>query len=671
MKFQAFVVCLLLLAFRNRSYADEPKVSVLDNKGEKISINIGVILDMRTWEGKIVHSCIKMAVSDFYRLNQGYRTRIALHVRDSGGDSLHSIAAALDLLENVEVQAIIIPKISNEELFLARLGDRVNVPLLSFSSISSPNEHPYFVQVAEDEDTQFHGIAAFLKAFRWKSFVFLYEDNADARQAQTYIHDILQENHLNLAYQTAISLQVTDNQIINELHKLMEMKASIILIHLSPSLASKVFLNAKILGMMSKGFAWIVTSKTMNLLDWEDSSVYESMQGVIGFRYYIPPSSKVRNLTLRLRREFQHNESNMEIRGLNVFGLWAYDAASVLAEAVERVGIELSQNSSAGAQPKQLSFATLKVSNMGSDILSKIVNSTFTGLLGKFQLSYGKSVLEMYEVLNVIGNGERRVGFWTSAHGLTEKMNPSINSSLGILETIIWPGFSSTAPKKRWLLQKSGKSFRIAVPENGTFPELLNWDYDQQRGATTVSGFCIDVFRAAVDRLPYKISFEYIPFDADHYSYNDLINQVYEQKYDAAVGDITILSNRSLYVDFTLPFSELGLGIIVKLNDRDPWFFLKPLNIYLWITSACFFFLTGFIIWLIEHRMNEEFQGSPAQQIGTALSFAASTLVYAHSILSLLLFEINKLQTKMVSDNLFACDYFLFFIFYFFVQERI
>ncbi|KAL7113679.1 hypothetical protein ACP275_04G075500 [Erythranthe tilingii] len=532
MKFQAFVVCLLLLAFLNhRSYADEPKVSLLDNNSEKISINIGVILDMGTWEGKVVHSCIKMAVSDFYRLNGGYRTRIALHVRDSGGDSLRSIAAALDLLENVEVQAIIIPKISNEELFLARLGDRVNVPLLSFSSISSPNEHPYFVQVAEDENTQFHGIAAFLKALRWKSFVFLYEDNADARQAQTYIHDILQENHLNVAYQTAISLQATDNQIINELHKLMEMKASIILIHLSSSLASKVFLNAKILGMMTKGFAWIVTSKTMNLLDWEDSSVYESMEGVIGFRYYIPPSNNTRNLTLRLRREFQHNESNMEIRELNVFGLWAYDAASVLAEAVERVGIELSQNSSAGAEPKQLGFATLKVSNSGSDILSKIVSSTFTGLLGKFQLSFGKSVLEMYEVLNVIGNGERRVGFWTSAHGLTEKINPSINSSSGILETIIWPGFSSTAPKKRWLLQKSAKSFRIAVPEKATFPELLSWDYDQQRGATTVSGFCIDVFRAAVDRLPYKISIEYIPFDTDHYSYNDLIYQVYEQVY--------------------------------------------------------------------------------------------------------------------------------------------
>ncbi|KAL8055724.1 hypothetical protein ABFX02_04G074100 [Erythranthe guttata] len=153
-------------------------------------------------------------------------------------------------------------------------------------------------------------------------------------------------------------------------------------------------------------------------------------------------------------------------------------------------------------------------------------------------------------------------------------------------------------------------------------------DYDRGRGAP--SGFCIDVFQAAVDRLPYNISIEYIRFDNDQGSYNELVHQVYLQNYDAAVGDITIQSNRSLYVDFTPPFTELGVGIVAKSNDRDPWFFLKPLNIYLWIASACFFCLTGFIIWLIEHRINEEFQGPAVQQLGTALSFAASTLVYAH-----------------------------------------
>ena len=102
------------------------------------------------------------------------------------------------------------------------------------------------------------------------------------------------------------------------------------------------------------------------------------------------------------------------------------------------------------------------------------------------------------------------------------------------------------------------------------------------------------------------------------------------------------LSNGSKYVDCTLPYTESGLGVVVKLDDKEPWFFLKPLQPDLWITSACFFFLTGFIVWLVEHPINEEFQGPPAPRIGTVLWFAGSTLVYAHS----------KLFSLVLSSNL-------------------
>lgn len=71
--------------------------------------------------------------------------------------------------------------------------------------------------------------------------------------------------------------------------------------------------------------------------------------------------------------------------------------------------------------------------------------------------------------------------------------------------------------------------------------------------------------------------------------------------------------------------------MVARLDDKDPWFFLKPLSVDLWIMSAGFFILTGFIVWLIEHPINAEFQGSVAWQIGTIFWFAASTLVYAHS----------------------------------------
>ncbi|KAL8531418.1 hypothetical protein ACS0TY_008137 [Phlomoides rotata] len=613
MKTLPLLVSLLLLGISCQSFADEHKASLPDN-GDKSVINVGVIVDVESWVGKVVQNCIRMAVSDFYNLNRGYRTRIVLHVRDSKGNSLHSIAAALELLENVEVQAIIIPEVTNKELFLTKLGNKVNVPLLSFSSIvASSNEHPYFIQVAEDENNQFHGIAALLQAFRWRSFVFLYEDTADARQAQTYINDILQENHLDIGYQTAISLQSTDDQIIDELHKLMMMKASIILVHLSSALAAQVLRNAKMLGLMSKGFAWIMTSKTMDLLGVQDSSVYESMQGVLGFKSYPYASNKMQNFISRWRRGFEPNESNVEIRSLNAFGVWAYDAAWLLAEALERTGIELSQNWAPGA---------------GSAILRQITSSKFTKTMGKSQLGSRKLVPDIYEIVNIIHKGEIKVGFWASAYGFTTEINPSINSSSNMLETIIWPGFSLTAPESL-LVQMSRRILRIGVPLHGRFPELVGLQNDSEHNVI-ISGFCIDVFKVAVSRLPYNISYEYVPFNNQNGSYNDLVYQVYKKKVDAAVGDITILSNRSAYVDFTLPFSDLGVGVVVKLDDNDPWFFLKPLKADLWIISGCFFFLTGFIVWLIEHRINEEFQGPPARQVGTALWFAFSTLVYAH-----------------------------------------
>ncbi|KAK3032403.1 hypothetical protein RJ639_036420 [Escallonia herrerae] len=62
-----------------------------------------------------------------------------------------------------------------------------------------------------------------------------------------------------------------------------------------------------------------------------------------------------------------------------------------------------------------------------------------------------------------------------------------------------------------------------------------------------------------------------------------------QHNYDAVVGDITIIANRSLYVDFTLPYTESGVTMIVPVKDRkekSAWVFLKPLTWDLWVTSA-------------------------------------------------------------------------------------
>ena len=108
------------------------------------------------------------------------------------------------------------------------------------------------------------------------------------------------------------------------------------------------------------------------------------------------------------------------------------------------------------------------------------------------------------------------------------------------------------------------------------------------------------------------------------------------------VGDTTIIANRSLYVDFTLPYTESGVSMIVPIRDskKNAWVFLKPLTWDLWVTSGCFFVFIGFVVWVLEHRINEDFRGPPAHQVGTMFWFSFSTMVFAHRNITLFTFSI-------------------------------
>ena len=100
------------------------------------------------------------------------------------------------------------------------------------------------------------------------------------------------------------------------------------------------------------------------------------------------------------------------------------------------------------------------------------------------------------------------------------------------------------------------------------------------------------------------------------------------------MGDVTILANRTKYVDFTVPYTESGIATVVPIkgNERkSAWIFMKPLTTGLWLTIGASFVFIGCVVWVLEHRVNEHFQGPPGKQVGMIFWFSFSTLVYAHS----------------------------------------
>ncbi|KAK6137144.1 hypothetical protein DH2020_029108 [Rehmannia glutinosa] len=547
--------------------------------------------------------------------------------------------AALDLLKNVEVQAIIGPLYSEHASFLIALGHKAQVPIITFTATSpslSSLQSPYFIRATLNDSSQVDAIGAFIKAFGWREVVPIYVDNEFGEGIIPFLTDALEKVNARLTYRSVISPLATGDQIAAELYKLMTMQTRVFIVHMLSPLASRLFTKAKQLGMMSRGYAWIITDGITNELNSMDRSVIESMLGVIGVKAYLPKTNELDDFTIRFKKRVRDNGPKARIRDFDIFGLWAYDSAIALAMAAEKASLRNSTYREANISRNSTDLEAFGVSDDGPKLIQALSTTIFKGLAGDFKLVDGQLQAPPYEIVNMVGPGDRGIGYWTKENGIVKELNFTGGStSESKLGSIIWPGDPSSSPKG-WVIPTNGKKMRVGVPVKEGFTEFVRVTWNSDNSAK-VEGYCIDVFDAVMATLPYGVPYEYIPFATpDHKmagDYHDLAYQVSLGKFDAVAGDVTIVGNRSQYIDFTLPYTESGIQMVVPIQDdkrKNTWLFVKPLTWELWLTSFCSFVFIGVLIWILEHRINEDFRGPFWYQVGMIFWFAFSTMVFAH-----------------------------------------
>ncbi|KAG5225123.1 glutamate receptor [Salix suchowensis] len=595
-----------------------------------IPVNVGVVLDLDSdLDGKIALSCIEMALSDFYATHGDYRTRLVLNTRDSMKDVVGAAAAALDLIKNVEVQAILGPTTSMQASFVIDLGEKAQVPIISFSA-SSPSltsiRSTYFVRATLNDSTQVNAISELVKTYKWREAVPIYMDNEYGEGIIPYLIDALQAVDARVPYRSVISPSATDDQIVAELYKLMTMQTRVFIVHMYGSLGTRIFAKAKEIGMMSKGYVWIMTDGlTADLLSSPNPSVTGTMQGVLGVKSYVPSRKELQDFRVRWKRKFQQDNPYTIDAELSIYGLLGYDAATALALAVEKTGTTkfgfLKANVS---RTSSTDLASLGVSFNGPSLLQALSNTSFKGLTGNYHFVDGQLQSPAFQIVNVNGNGGREIGFWTPKEGLVKQWVPSNgtnSTSVSSISTVIFPGDTTVVPKG-WGIPTNEKKLMIGVPAvKSTLRQFVDVINNPSSNTTTVTGFCIDVFDTAVKALPYDLPHEYVLFakpDGEPAgTYNDLVYQVYLKNFDAVVGDITILHSRSLFVDYTLPYMESSVSVVVPTkghNIESAWFFLKPLTWDLWVSTLIFFVFIGFVVWDLLQIKLALSSGFPSQQ---------------------------------------------------------
>ncbi|KAH0660668.1 hypothetical protein KY289_029416 [Solanum tuberosum] len=586
-----------------------------DNNTSAVKVDVGIILDLETDVGKVMHISILLALADYHANTSRGAIRIVPHIRDSKKDDVEAASAAIYLLKDVQVQAIFGPQMSTQTDFVIDLGNRVRVPIISpaTSPSLSVKENPFFIRGALPSSSQTRAIAAIVKNYNWREVVVIYEESPYGTGILPYLTDALLEINTLVSYRSGISPSANDDQILRELYKLKTMQTRVFIVHLQENLASRLFLKAKEAGMMNSGYAWIITDVLTSLLDLVDTSVIESsMQGVLGLKSYVPKSNELDMFTRRWRKRFRQEYPDMDQVELNVFGLWAYDSITLLAEAVEKVGTTaIPKLKKPDTRENITDLDALGTSEVGSLLIDSMQNTELkSGLSGDFRIVDRELQPSPYQIVNIIGKGEKITGFWTEKDGISHKLKmngktaKTNNKQLGI---IIWPGESTIVPRG-WEIPTSGKKLRVGVPDKGGLEQFIKVERDPTTQAVIATGLGPDIFKEVIQSLKYA-------------------------EYDAVVGDITILASRSEYVDFTLPFSESSISAVVPVRNDDrknAWIFLKPLKTELWIATGAFFVFIGFVVWVLEHRVNKDFRGPKRKQVGMIFWFSFSTLVFAH-----------------------------------------
>ncbi|KAF3443695.1 hypothetical protein FNV43_RR13385 [Rhamnella rubrinervis] len=309
------------------------------------------------------------------------------------------------------------------------------------------------------------------------------------------------------------------------------------------------------------------------------------LQGIVTMREHTPESSQKQAFVSRWRKMFQQGLASPE---LNSYGLYAYDTVWTVAHAIdsfinEQRNIPFSLNDKllhANATESQL--GKLKVFDGGSLLLGKLLETNFTGLTGQVRFDQDR---------NIVGGGY-----------------DVININQMIIRSV-----------------DDDKPLRIGVPKRASFREFVT-EYSNH----SILGYCIDVFNEARKFVPYNIPYRFMPFGDGQFNpnYTELVKMVANNVFDAAVGDIAIVKNRTKIVDFSQPYVSTGLVIMVPIKHEKPsaWVFLKPFTLELWCVIAASFVIIAVVMWTLEHRVNNDFRGPPKRQLATMFLFSFSTL---------------------------------------------
>ncbi|XP_024979120.1 glutamate receptor 2.8-like [Cynara cardunculus var. scolymus] len=589
----------------------------LNNKSNNASASetdtlvIGAITDTTSRAGKEARVAMEIMVDDF---NARTGKNLTLYARNSRGNTVQAIHEATYLINTHKVEAILGLQTLEEVVSVAEVGSEAQVPTFSlFDSVPewALDRWPFLVQASPSQFAQMKAVVAILKSCEWHRFTFIYEDiNSASTQVIPHLIEAIKESGVEMSTivkLSSLSSSSSSSLLLEELERIKTEQCRVFLVHATLEMGIRLFQNAKNMGMMERGYVWITTTLFTDLLHTVNSSTFSMMEGIVGLgSFFLDTSLQFQDFSTKFQKKFKIEQPEEDNNMPGIFAAQAYDATWIVALALSE------KNTS------------------GQKLLERVPSMSLNGngITGEVQFVDRKpAASHIFPIINVIGKYYRELGFWSEGHGFSEVINRTTNNtSLQSLGYIFWPGRPLHTPRG-WDISTNVNPLRVGVPTMAMFKKFVEVIYDSD-GNFTCTGYSVELFKEMVKQLPYYLPYEFIPFNG---TYDQLVEKVYLKIFDAVVGDVSVVSRRYQYAEFTHPYTETGLVMVVPVaSQHGQWLFVKPFTLGMWALTVMIHIYNGFVVWLIERKHSPELEGSALHQTGILLCLAFTRMFLAN-----------------------------------------
>ncbi|XVF85662.1 hypothetical protein PTKIN_Ptkin17bG0134300 [Pterospermum kingtungense] len=606
-------------------------------------VNVGAVFTFDSVIGRAAKPAMEAAISDINAnptiLNG---THLNLFMADADCNVFLGSIEAFQAIEK-EVVAIIGPQSSSVAHMISAIANGLQVPLVSYAATDptlSALQFPFFVRTVQSDSNQMIAMADLIDFYGWKEVIAIYVDDDYGRNGVSVLNDELDRRLAKAFYKLPLPVHFTQTDIISLLNQSKLLGPRVYVVHVNPDPQLRIFATAEKLQMMTSDYVWLATdwlSATIDSFTPVNRTALNVFQGVVGLRQHIPESNQKKDFVSRWRKMQQKGLAKSE---LNSYGLCAYDTVWTVAYAIDKFindGNNLTFSSSDklnDTRTGEMHLQKLKVFDGGAILLKEILQTNFSGLTGQVHFSSDRNIVTSgYDVINIDKIAVHIVGYWSSTFGFsvsppTETLQGKENNHSEMekkLHAVTWPGGTTERPRG-WVVADDERPLRVGVPHRTSFVDFVTELHHSHK----IVGYSIDIFTEALKLIPYAVPYKFEPFGdgRSNPNYGDLVKMVADDVFDAAVGDISIVKNRTKIVDFSQPYTTTGLVIVapIRSSKSSAWVFLKPFTADMWCITASAFFIIAVVIWLLEHRVNDDFRGPPRRQLVTMFMFSFSTL---------------------------------------------